>query len=63
MAVTVLLLLQPLRSNIRKEPSEMWQKQWDLSVDTINRLSGSIWEFTDEWFEGKRIAEQGLNPG
>ena len=33
-----------------------------LSVDTINRLSGSIWEFTDEWFEGKRIEEQGLNP-
>ena len=40
----------------------MLEKQWDLSVDTINRLSGSIWEFTDEWFEGKRIAEQGLNP-
>jgi error-prone DNA polymerase len=33
-----------------------------LSVDTVNRLSGSIWEFTDEWFEGKRIEEQGLNP-
>jgi error-prone DNA polymerase len=33
-----------------------------LSVDTINRLSGSIWEFTDEWFEGERIKEQGLNP-
>jgi error-prone DNA polymerase len=33
-----------------------------LSVDTINRLSGAIWEFTDEWFEGKRIAEQGFNP-
>jgi error-prone DNA polymerase len=33
-----------------------------LSVDTINRLSGSLWEYTDEWFEGKRITEQGLNP-
>jgi error-prone DNA polymerase len=33
-----------------------------LSVDTINRLSASIWEFTDEWFEGKRLEEQGLNP-
>jgi len=38
-------------------------KAMDLSVDTINGLSGSIWEFTDEWFEGKRIKEQGLNPG
>jgi len=37
-------------------------KVMGLSVDTINRLSGSIWEFTDEWFEGKRIEEQGLNP-
>lgn len=37
-------------------------KAMGLSVDTINRLSGSIWEFTDEWFEGKRIKEQGLNP-
>ncbi|MEO6327292.1 MAG: error-prone DNA polymerase [Ginsengibacter sp.] len=37
-------------------------KAMGLSVDTINRLSGSIWEFTDEWFEGKRIQEQGLNP-
>lgn len=37
-------------------------KAMGLSTDTINRLSGSIWEFTDEWFEGKRITEQGLNP-
>ena len=37
-------------------------KAMGLSVDTLNRLSGSIWEFTDEWFEGKRIVEQGLNP-
>lgn len=37
-------------------------KAMGLSVDTVNRLSGSIWEFTDEWFEGKRIEEQGLNP-
>ncbi len=33
-----------------------------MSVDAINRLSGSIWEFTDEWFEGKRISEHGFNP-
>lgn len=37
-------------------------KAMGLSIDTINRLSASIWEFTDEWFEGKRITEQGLNP-
>ncbi len=37
-------------------------KAMGLSVDTVNRLSGAIWEFTDEWFEGKRITEQGLNP-
>jgi len=38
-------------------------KAMGLSVDTINRLSGAIWEFSEEWFEGKRIREQGLNPG
>ncbi|MEO7309902.1 MAG: error-prone DNA polymerase [Chitinophagaceae bacterium] len=38
-------------------------KAMGLSVDTINRLSSSIWEFTDEWFEGKRLSEQGMNPG
>ena len=38
-------------------------KAMGLSVDTLKALSCSIWEFTDEWFEGKRIKEQGLNPG
>jgi len=37
-------------------------KAMGLSVDTINRLSRSIWEFTNEWFEGDRVTEQGLNP-
>lgn len=37
-------------------------KAMGLSLDTINRLSNSIWEFTDEWFEGKRVTELGLNP-
>jgi error-prone DNA polymerase len=37
-------------------------KAMGLSVDTLNRLSGSIWEFTEEWFDGKKITEQGLNP-
>lgn len=38
-------------------------KAMGLSVDTVRRLSASIWEFTDEWFEGKRLTEQGMNPG
>lgn len=37
-------------------------KAMGLSVDAINRLSGSIWEFTDEWFEGKRLSEHGFDP-
>jgi error-prone DNA polymerase len=37
-------------------------KAMGLSVDTINRISGSVWEFTEEWFEGKRLSEEGLNP-
>lgn len=37
-------------------------KAMGLSIDMVNRLSSSIWEFTDEWFEGKRIAEQGFDP-
>lgn len=37
-------------------------KAMGLSVDAINKLSSSIWEFTDEWFEGKLISEQGFNP-
>ena len=37
-------------------------KVMGLSVDTINRLSSSIWEFTSEWFESHRIEEQGLDP-
>jgi len=37
-------------------------KAMGLSVDTINRFSGSVWEFTDASFEDKYILEQGLNP-
>jgi error-prone DNA polymerase len=37
-------------------------KAMGLSVDTINRLSGLIWDFNDDGFDRKRIAEQGLNP-
>jgi error-prone DNA polymerase len=37
-------------------------KAMGLSIDTIHRISSSVWEFTEEWFEGKRLSEQGLNP-
>jgi error-prone DNA polymerase len=36
-------------------------KAMGLSVDTINRLSGAIWEFTDEWFDGKKLSAEGFN--
>jgi len=38
-------------------------KAMGLSVDSINRLSGSIRDYTDELFESKRLTEQGLDPG
>ena len=37
-------------------------KAMGLSVDAINKLSGSIWEFTDDWFEGKQLSSHGFNP-
>lgn len=37
-------------------------KAMGLSTDAINRLSSSIWEFTDEWFEGKRVSAEGFDP-
>ena len=37
-------------------------KAMGLSVDTINQLSGAIWGFSEEWFDGKLLASQGLNP-
>ncbi|SHG47702.1 error-prone DNA polymerase [Chryseolinea serpens] len=37
-------------------------KAMGLSVDTVNRLSGLIWDFADEGFDRNRIASQGLNP-
>lgn len=36
-------------------------KAMGLSVDMIGKLSSAIWEFTDEWFEGKRLTEQGFD--
>ncbi|GAA4790783.1 error-prone DNA polymerase [Olivibacter ginsenosidimutans] len=38
-------------------------KAMGMSVDAINQLSSSIWEFTDEWFEGKLISEHGFDAG
>jgi error-prone DNA polymerase len=37
-------------------------KAMGLSVDTIGRLSGLIWDFADEGFDKERILSQGLNP-
>src|SRR5688572_20873128 len=37
-------------------------KAMGLSVDTINRLSGLIWDFEDEGFDKNRILSQGINP-
>ena len=37
-------------------------KAMGLSVDAINRLSSSSWEFTADWFEGKKITADGFNP-
>lgn len=37
-------------------------KAMGLSADVINRLSGSIWEFSREWFNEQQVAAQGLNP-
>jgi len=37
-------------------------KAMGLSVDTINRLAGLIWDFADEGFDRTRIISQGLNP-
>jgi len=37
-------------------------KAMGLSVDTVARLSGLIWDFSKEGFDRKRIIEQGLNP-
>jgi len=36
-------------------------KAMGLSVDAINRLSKSIWEFTDEWLEEKTVTSEGFD--
>jgi error-prone DNA polymerase len=37
-------------------------KAMGLSVDTLNRLSGSVWDFDEDFLAGKELEEQGLNP-
>jgi error-prone DNA polymerase len=37
-------------------------KAMGISVDTLNRLSSSVWDYNEEFLEGKGIEEQGLNP-
>ncbi|MDB4919371.1 error-prone DNA polymerase [Mucilaginibacter sp.] len=37
-------------------------KAMGLSEDTIKRIGATIWDFSDEGFDGKRLCEQGLNP-
>jgi error-prone DNA polymerase len=36
-------------------------KVMGMSVDMINKLSSSIWEFDEDWFESKRISEHGFD--
>lgn len=38
-------------------------KAMGLSGDTISRLSDSVWQYSEEWFEEKHLACQGINPG
>ena len=37
-------------------------KAMGLSVDTINRISSSVWEFTRNGLKESDLAEQGMNP-
>ena len=37
-------------------------KAMGLSEDTIKRISGAIWDFSEEAFDRERIIAQGLNP-
>ena len=37
-------------------------KAMGLSTDAIDRLSASMWEFTEDWFEGKTISSEGFDP-
>lgn len=36
-------------------------KAMGLSTDAVNRLSGSGWEFTEDWFNGKQVSSEGFD--
>jgi len=36
-------------------------KAMGLSIDAVNSLSSSGWEFTEEWYEGKTVTSSGFN--
>lgn len=36
-------------------------KAMGLSVDAINKLSSSLWEFTEEWLRNKKVSTEGFN--
>lgn len=38
-------------------------KAMGLSTDAINKLSGSLWELSEEWFSGERISSLGFHSG
>ncbi len=37
-------------------------KAMGMSVDAVNRLSKSMYEFTDDWLEGNSLSAEGFNP-
>ncbi|QEC69338.1 error-prone DNA polymerase [Panacibacter ginsenosidivorans] len=37
-------------------------KAMGLTVDIIERLSGSVWDFSEEWFDEQKLKEQGVDP-
>lgn len=36
-------------------------KAMGMSMDAINLLSGSLWEFTDDWLDGKNVTAHGFD--
>ena len=36
-------------------------KAMGLSVDMVDKLAKSVWEFTDEWFDEKRMDQEGID--
>jgi len=55
-AIVATVTMQQQKGSIRDVGKAM-----GLSADTIERLSDCIWQYTDEWFDRAKLAEQGLN--